>query len=161
MREWANVQAFLNADHILRSTVYLLLITTGFAMVLTLLYMVLLRAFPRPILHISLILTPIGALAAAIYYFIVKYYSAAIVFVIFVVIFAFMYSTYRRRIPMAAMFLEIVIDIAKHHKFGVYGTAIISIIVQAGLGVWFMFTIVATYLRWGNAACNAGTSGSI
>ena len=62
---------------------------------------------------------------------------------------------------MAALFLEIVIDVAKHHKFGVYGTAIIAVIVQAALGVWFMFTIVATYLRWGNAACNAGTSRSI
>jgi hypothetical protein len=123
--------------------------------------MVLLRAFPRPILHISLILSPLGALAAAIYYFIVKYYSAAIVFIVFVVIFAFVYATYRRRIPMAAMFLEIVIDVAKHHKFGVYGTAIMSIIVQAALGVWFMFTIVATYVRWGNAACSTGTSHSI
>ena len=136
---------------------YLLLLTTALAMVLTLLYLVLLRAFPKPILHVSLILTPLGALAAAIYYFLVKYYSGAIVLLIFVVIFAFVYVGYRRRIPMAAMFLSVVIDIAQHHKLGVYGTAIIAIIVQAALGVWFMFTVVATYLRWGNAACQVGT----
>ena len=127
-------------------------------MVLTLIYMVLLRAFPKPILHISLILTPIGALAAAIYYFYVKYYSGAIVFLVFVVLFAFVYMSYRRRVPMAALFLTVVIDIAKHHKMGVYGTAIITIIIQAALGVWFMFTVVATYVRWGNAACQAGES---
>lgn len=59
---------------------------------------------------------------------------------------------------MAAMFLSVIIDIADHHKLGVYGTAIIAVIVQAGLGVWFMFTVVATYIRWGNAACNTGMS---
>jgi hypothetical protein len=57
---------------------------------------------------------------------------------------------------MAAMFLQVVIDISKHHKMGVYGTALVAIIAQAGLGVWFMFTVVATYIRWGNAACQAG-----
>jgi hypothetical protein len=125
-------------------------------MVLTLFYLVLLRAFPKPILHISLILTPLGALAGAIYYFSAKYYSGAIVLLVFVVIFAFVYMSYRRRVPMAALFLSVVIDIAKHHKLGVYGTAIITILVQAGLGVWFMFTVVATYIRWGNAACQVG-----
>jgi hypothetical protein len=138
------------------STVYLLLVTTAFSLFLTFTYMILLRAFPKPILHVSLILTPIGALAAAIYYFYVKYYSAAIVFIVFVIIFAFVYMGYRRRVPMAAMFLQVVIDIAKHHKFGVYGTAVIAILAQAGLGVWFMFTIVATYVRWGKAACQVG-----
>ena len=128
-----------------RSTVYLLLLTTALSMVVTMLYMVLLRAFPKPILHASLILTPFGALAVAIYYFYVKYYSGAIIFLIFVVVFAFVYMSYRKRVPMAAMFLQVVIDIAKHHKMGVYGTAMISIIVQAALGVWFSFTIVATY----------------
>jgi ABC-type multidrug transport system fused ATPase/permease subunit len=126
-------------------------------MVLSLLYLLLLRAFPKPILHISLVLTPIGALAGAIYYFYIKYYSGAIVLFVFLVIFAFVYMSYRRRIPMAAMFLSVVIDIAKHHKMGVYGTAIITILVQAALGVWFMFTVVATYIRWGNAACQVGT----
>ncbi|KAG8833344.1 putative choline transporter, neither null mutation nor overexpression affects choline transport [Serendipita sp. 400] len=140
------------------STVYLLLLTTACSMVLTLLYMILLRAFPKPILHVSLILTPIGALAVAIYYFYVKYYSGAIIFVVFVILFAFVYLGYRKRVPMAAMFLNIVLDIAKHHKMGVYGTAIIAIIVQAGVGIWFVFTIVATYLRWGNAACQAGSA---
>ncbi|CAG7855020.1 Protein PNS1 [Serendipita indica DSM 11827] len=140
------------------STVYLLLLTTALSMVITLLYMVLLRAFPKPILHVSLILTPFGALAIAIYYFYVRYYSGAIIFIIFVVIFAFVYMGYRRRVPMAAMFLQVVIDIAKHHKMGVYGTAIIAIIAQAGLGVWFSFTIIATYTRWGNAACQVGSS---
>ncbi|PVF93253.1 DUF580-domain-containing protein [Serendipita vermifera] len=140
------------------STVYLLLVTTAFSLVLTFAYMILLRAFPKPILHVSLILTPFGALAVAIYYFYVKYYSAAIVFVVFVIIFAFVYMGYRKRVPMAAMFLQVVIDIAKHHKMGVYGTAIITILAQAGLGVWFMFTIVATYLRWGKAACQAGSA---
>ncbi|KAG8831941.1 putative choline transporter, neither null mutation nor overexpression affects choline transport [Serendipita sp. 399] len=147
-----------NSNILNSSTVYLLLLITALSMLLTILYMLLLRAFPKPILHVSLILTPFGALAVAAYYFYVKYYSGAIIFLIFVILFAFVYLGYRKRVPMAAMFLRIVLDIAKHHKLGVYGTALIAILVQAGLGVWFVFTIVATYLRWGNAACRAGSA---
>lgn len=106
----------------------------------------------------SLILTPIGAIAAAVYYFIVKYYSGAIIFLIFAGVFVFVYMGYRRRIPLAAKFLEVVIDISKHHKLGVWGTTLIAILLQAGLSVWYVFTVIATYIRWGTGACTAGMS---
>lgn len=64
----------------------------------------------------------------------------------------------RARIPLAAKFIEVVVDIAKHHKAGVYGTAIISMLLQASLGVWLVFTIVATYTRWGNQQCQSSES---
>lgn len=59
----------------------------------------------------------------------------------------------RARIPLAAKLIEVVVDIAKHHKAGVYGTAIISMLLQAALGVWLAFTVVGTYTRWGNQQC--------
>lgn len=64
----------------------------------------------------------------------------------------------RARIPLAAKFIEVVVDIAKHHKAGVYGTAIISMLLQAALGVWLVFTIVGTYVRWGNQQCQSSES---
>ena len=64
----------------------------------------------------------------------------------------------RARIPLAAKFIEVVVDIAKHHKAGVYGTAIISMLLQAALGVWLVFTIVGTYTRWGNQQCQSSES---
>ena len=64
----------------------------------------------------------------------------------------------RARIPLAAKFIEVVVDIAKHHKAGVYGTAIISMLLQASLGVWLVFTIVGTYARWGNQQCQSSES---
>lgn len=61
----------------------------------------------------------------------------------------------RSRIPLAAKLIEVVVDIAKHHKAGVYGTAIVAMLLQAALGVWLVFTIVGTYARWGNQQCQS------
>jgi len=82
-------------DHFSSHTIYLMLLITAFALVLTFGFLVLLRAFPRQILHITLILTILYSLGIAIWYFTQGYYSGAIVFALFFIIFCFAYFGYR------------------------------------------------------------------
>lgn len=72
-----------------------MLLTTACALVLTFGFLVLLRAFPRQILHITLVLTILYTLGIAIWYFTQGYYSGAIVFVLFFIVFCFAYFGYR------------------------------------------------------------------
>lgn len=72
-----------------------MLLTTACALVLTFGFLVLLRAFPRQILHITLVLTILYTLGIAVWYFTQGYYSGAIVFIIFFIAFCFAYFGYR------------------------------------------------------------------
>lgn len=83
-----------------------MLLITAFALALTLGFLVLLRAFPRQILHITLILTILYTLGLAIWYFTQRYYSGAIIFAIFFIIFCFAYFGYRCMRPSSLPILR-------------------------------------------------------
>jgi hypothetical protein len=85
----------LMTDYFTSHTIYLMLLITAFALVLTFGFLVLLRAFPRQILHITLILTILYSLGIAIWYFTQGYYSGAIIFALFFIVFCFAYFGYR------------------------------------------------------------------
>lgn len=143
-----------------RSTVYLLLLVTGVALVLSTAYLILTRAFTRMIMHITLILSIALNIAICIYYWITKYYSAAIIFTIFAVLSVLSYFGFKSRIPLASLLLQVVMDVAKHHK-SVYVVAFTALFLQAALAVWFTFTAIATYSKYtpGNPGCaSAGCS---
>ena len=91
----------LVTDQFTSHTIYLMLLITAFALVLTIGFLVLLRAFPRQILHITLILTILYSLGLAIWYFTQRYYSGAIVFALFFIVFCFAYFGYRYVCPIS------------------------------------------------------------
>ncbi|EMD37617.1 hypothetical protein CERSUDRAFT_114269 [Gelatoporia subvermispora B] len=142
-----------------KHTLYLLLLVTGAALLLSTIYLMLARAFTRGIMHITLVLSILLNIGICVYYWIEKYYSGAIVFTIIAVLSMFAYFGYRSRIPLAATLLEVVMDIAKHHP-SVYFVAFISLILQAGYSVLYTFTAIGVYEKWtpGNPSCSSGTS---
>ncbi|KAG9124643.1 putative choline transporter, neither null mutation nor overexpression affects choline transport [Ceratobasidium sp. 392] len=97
--------------------------------------------------------------AIAVYYYVTKYYSGAIIFTIIAVFGILAYFGMRSRIPLASLLLQVVMDVSKHHK-SVYIVAFSGLIVQAALSVWFVFTAIATYAKWtpNNATCGNGSS---
>ncbi|KAI0696716.1 DUF580-domain-containing protein [Cytidiella melzeri] len=137
-------------------TAILLLFVAGAGLILASLYLIMVRAFTKAILHITLILSILLNIGVAVLYWIEKVYIAAIIFTIIAVISIFAYFGYRARIPLATVLLQTVMDIAKHHP-SVYVVAFIALVVQAAVSVWFAFTAIATYERWtpGNPACTA------
>ncbi|OCF36948.1 protein PNS1 [Kwoniella heveanensis BCC8398] len=114
-------------------TVYLLLVVSGLALVIAALYLLMVRAFTRIIIEVTLALTVILNIGICVYYFIIK-------------------------IPLAKLLLQVTIDITKHHP-AVYLVVLLGLIFQAALSVWYTFTCISIYVKWtpGSATCT-GTS---
>ncbi|KAJ8076423.1 pH nine-sensitive protein 1 [Marasmius tenuissimus] len=141
------------------STVYLLLLVTAAAVLFSTIYLILTRMFTKMIMHITLILTILLNIGICIYYWITKYYSGAIVFTLIAILSVLSYWGYKSRIPLASLLLQVVMDVSKHHK-SVFAVAFTSLIVQAALAVWYVFTTIAIYNKWtpGSASCTSGCS---
>lgn len=142
-----------------RSTAYLLLFVAGCGLLLSTVYLLLARMFTMLIMHITLILTILLNIGVCIYYWITAYYSGAIIFTVIALFSIFSYFGFRSRIPLASLLLQVVMDVSKHHK-SVYVMAFISLLIQAGLSVWYSFVVIAVYSKWtpGNPQCNQGTN---
>jgi len=137
-----------------RSTVYLLLLVTAAAILLSVVYLLLTRMFTKIIMHITLVLTILLNIGICIYYWITKYYSGAIIFTVIALLSLLSYFGFRSRIPLASLLLQVVMDVSKHHT-SVYAVAFAALFLQATVAVWFTFTTIATYAKWtpGNPSC--------
>jgi len=69
--------------------------------------------------------------------------AGAIVFTIIALFSLLAYFGYRARIPLATLFLQVTLDVSKHH-LSVYVVAFVALGIQAALSVWFTFTAIAT-----------------
>lgn len=107
----------------------------------------------------GLILNIVLGLGTAIYYFAMKYYSAAVVFLVFSLFTAWCYWCARSRIPFSATVLEIAIDVMRMYKTTLL-TSFIGIIVSGAFSALFSIVIVATYIKYsphsGNPGCSEG-----
>ncbi|KAJ7084392.1 DUF580-domain-containing protein [Mycena belliarum] len=144
-----------------QSTVYLLLLVTAAAFLLSTVYLMLVRAFTKVIMHITLVLSILLNIAICVYYWLTKYYSGAIIFTIIALFSILSYYGFRSRIPLASLLLQVVMDVSKHHM-SVYVVAFIALAVQAVVAVWFTFTAIATYTKWtpGNPSCATSSCSS-
>ncbi|OCH84680.1 DUF580-domain-containing protein [Obba rivulosa] len=142
-----------------KHTAYLLLLVTLAALLLSTGYLMLVRMYTRGIMHITLVLSILLNIGVCVYYWIEKYYSGAIIFMVIALLSIFAYFGYRSRIHISALLLKTVMDIAKTWR-SVYRIAFISLILQAAYSVLYTFTAVAIYEKWtpGNPSCSTGTS---
>lgn len=97
--------------------------------VLSALVIVFARMAPRFFITSGLILNIILGLGTCIFYFVMHYYSAAIVFLVFTLFLAFCYWRARSRIPFSATVLEITIDVMKRYPSTLI-TSLIGILVS-------------------------------
>lgn len=140
-------------------TVYLLLLVAAAGLLLSTAYLMLVRAFTRAIMHITLILAIAANIAICVYYWITRYYSAAIIFTVIAAFSVLAYFGFKSRIPLASLLLQVVMDISKHH-LSTYFVAFSALLLQAALSVWFVFTSIAIYATWtpGNPGCGTTSS---
>ncbi|KAJ7783184.1 plasma-membrane choline transporter-domain-containing protein [Mycena metata] len=118
-----------------QSTVYLLLLVTAAALLLSSVYLMLVRAFTKIIMHITLILSillNVYAPAIRVYYWLTKYYCGC--FTIIALFSILSYFGFKSRIPLASLLLQVVIDVSKHH-LSVYVVAFTALLIQALLAV--------------------------
>lgn len=120
------------------------------------------RFFPKIFITTGLIMNIIMGLATSIYYFTRRYWSAAVVFLVFTLITAWCYWLARRRIPFSATVLTIAIDVMKRYP-STFITALLGLIITGAFGAFFSLVVVATYMRFepnaNNPACDLNGGG--
>ncbi|KAJ6264239.1 hypothetical protein Dda_0382 [Drechslerella dactyloides] len=125
----------------------------------SLLYLLAIRTFTKQIIYISAILNVVVGIGSAAYYFYRGYYSAAIVFLIFAVLYAFCFWTWRSRIPFTVLMLRTVISVAKSYGH-VFLVSLCGGFIALAFSAWFSVTLVGIYVRWtpnsSNTACREG-----
>lgn len=82
--------------------------------------------------------------AYAVYMWVERYYSGAIIFTLLALLAVFSYFGMRRRIPFSKQILLFVLRIAKAHP-SVYVLALLGTFIQAAYCVWWSFATVAIY----------------
>lgn len=127
------------------------------SVVLSIILLVIARLFSRWFIILGLTLNVILGLATSIYYFVMHYYSAAIVFLVFTLITAWAYWLARLRIPFSATVLEITIDVMKRYKSTLL-VSFLGVIVSGAFSAFFLMVVVATYIKYNpnedNPACD-------
>ncbi|KAI6134513.1 plasma-membrane choline transporter-domain-containing protein [Pisolithus thermaeus] len=126
-------------------TVYLLLLVTAAGLLLSAVYLMLVRAFTHAIMHITLVL----AIAANMYVTVhnlpgthftcMHGIAAAIIFTVIAAFSVLAYFGFRSRIPLASLLLQVVMDISKHHP-SIYFVAFSALFLQAALSVYGTWT---------------------
>ncbi|PKB99360.1 DUF580-domain-containing protein [Rhizophagus irregularis] len=134
-----------NSDNIninISSNIITLLVIVGiFGFVLSLLYMLLMQRFPKPLIKITLYLSIAFYFVAAAAYAYFRQYIAAILLAIFGIFYLFCAFTWRDRIPFAAIMLETVTTLTKKY----YGTIImglVGLVIQVGWTILWIITLI-------------------
>lgn len=136
------------------STIYLLLLVAATSVLLSVVYLMLTRIFTRVIMHITLLLTILLNIGLCVFFYISGLYAEGIAFTVIAIFSVLSYFGYRSRIPLASLLLQVVMDITKIHT-SVYIVALVALLLQAVLGVWFTLTALATYVTAsGHPSCN-------
>jgi hypothetical protein len=137
----------------------ILMFCAAVSLVLSLLYILLVKAFPKFMLEATLILSVLTTVAYCVYLWVEGQTSGAIVMTIFAVIAVLSYWFMRKRIPLAKIILVSIIRAANKYK-SVYVLALFFLIIQTGWSVWSLWTVVGVYQRFSPGAQAAGSSAS-
>ncbi|GAA5820050.1 hypothetical protein JCM3770_002118 [Rhodotorula araucariae] len=140
------------------SMAWLLSIICGAGLLFSIILLAIVRAFTRIILEITLFLAVAMSVAYAVYLWIERYWSGAIIFTIFAVLSILAYPGMRRRIPLSKQLLLFVLAIAKAHP-SVYVIALIGTVLVTAYSVFWSISVVAIYQKWSPNAEGADTSG--
>ncbi|KAI9844853.1 MAG: hypothetical protein M1837_005271, partial [Sclerophora amabilis] len=143
------------------NTIVLFAFVLVVALVVSWAYFMLARAFAKQFIWATGILQIVFGLGTAVVYFARGYYSAAIVFLIFVVFYIVCFISWIPRIPFSVLMLQTVMDVAKH--FGhVFLVSFVGGLVAVAFGAWFSVTLTAIYVKYepgNNPACSEGAGG--
>ncbi|CAO3616314.1 unnamed protein product [Mucor fragilis] len=111
---------------------------------LSFIYLLVANIIPGPLIVITFVGSILVYLGVTIYYFYMHYYSAAIIFLIFTLLYAFCFYLWRDRIPFATVMLKSITAITRTYwSTMVWGIG--SLVIQTIYSVWFMITVVGVY----------------
>ncbi|CCG83274.1 Putative uncharacterized protein [Taphrina deformans PYCC 5710] len=137
------------------NTAILLGFVVVFAVAASAIYFALARAFTKAFIWITGILHIVTGIATGAYYIYEKQYPAGIIFLVFALFYAFCFWSWRGRIPLAALYLQFTLDVAKHYK-SVYVVSALGTIVSALFSAWWSVTLVAAYAKYSPNTTSTG-----
>ncbi|PWN19798.1 DUF580-domain-containing protein [Microstroma glucosiphilum] len=140
-------------------TALLLTFSCALALVLSGLYLLLVRVATRFILEITLLLSVISSVAYAAYLWYEGFTSAAIMATIFAVLAVVSYFFMRSRIPLTRLLLKTTIDATRVYP-SVYLWALTGLVAQTLFSIWVSWTLIAVYQRFSPSGAAAGSSSS-
>lgn len=127
------------------NTVFLFIFIVGSAFTLSFIYFLLARMFTKQFIWMTGILYIMLGIFISLYYIIRGLYVIAILFVVFVLVYAYCFYTWRNRIPLATMYLKFTMDVSKAYP-SVYFVSFCGTIFSIGFLAWFFLTFITSYM---------------
>ncbi|OZJ02166.1 hypothetical protein BZG36_05241 [Bifiguratus adelaidae] len=121
---------------------FLFVALVGF--VLTVIYFIYANRFPRQFIKTTFALSIIVYFGIVIFYFVYQYWSAAVIFLVFAILYACCWFWWQDRIAFASVMLETVTSIIKRHP-GTVAIGIAALLLQTAFSVLWTFTVVGCY----------------
>lgn len=144
------------------NTIIMFAFSIVIAVVLSVLMLVLARYQAKWFIILGLVMNVILGIGTAIFYFVERYWSAGIVFLLFSLLSAWCYWSARHRIPFSATVLEISIDVMRRYKSSLV-VAFCGTLISGAFSALFSVVIVATYVKYnpteGNPGCDVSGGG--
>lgn len=126
------------------ASIYLLGSIAGAALVFSCLLLVLVSAFTRFILELTLVLGVLVLISATVYFWVTKLYIAAILLTVVSIISVLAFFSMRKRIPLSTAILKFVIKVSKTYP-SVYVIAIVGAVLQSIYTACWSFSTIAVY----------------
>lgn len=137
------------------STLILLVFVVVVSVVIAFIYFALARVFTKQFIYISFIFSIVLGLGTAIYYLVMKYWSAGIVFLIFSIFNIMFFLSARSRIPFATLVLKIIIDVTRSYP-SIYIVSMLGALVTTIFSVIWVVTFVSAYVKFDPSSENPG-----
>ncbi|PSK41257.1 hypothetical protein C7M61_000933 [Candidozyma pseudohaemuli] len=137
------------------NTIIMFAFSIVIAVVLSILMLVLARYQAKWFIILGLIMNVVLGIGTAIFYFVERYWSAGIVFLLFSLLSAWCYWSARHRIPFSACVLEISIDVMRRYKSSL-AVAFFGTLISGAFSALFSVVIVATYVKFNPTEDNPG-----
>ncbi|CAB4438632.1 unnamed protein product [Rhizophagus irregularis] len=165
LRNYAAIQRSGSSDSVQKitlnwSTIWLLLICVGVGFVLSMIYLAFAERFPRRFIIGTFIISILFYWAMAVFYFIAKYFSMAILIAIVAIFYTLFFFWWRPLIPFSSVMLETVIDITKKFK-SLLLVAFSGLFLETLYSIWWIFTFIAAYQVWYPEACRARSDNNL
>ncbi|KAF9439260.1 putative choline transporter, neither null mutation nor overexpression affects choline transport [Entomortierella beljakovae] len=124
-----------------------LCIAIGVGAVFSVIYFLLTQAFPKLIIKVTFALSILFYLAVGAYYVYRRMWVAGIIFLIFGALYAFMWFSWKSRIPFAVVMLQTVTSVSKEYP-ATFAVSFLGLFVQIVYSIYVLIVIAGTYDRY-------------
>ncbi|KAJ3035236.1 putative choline transporter, neither null mutation nor overexpression affects choline transport [Rhizophlyctis rosea] len=133
----------------------ILFASVGTGFVLSLIYFLAMQRFAGTLIKVTFILSILLNIAAALFFFATRQYGAGIIWIIFAVLYAFCYWSWRSRFPFAKVMLKTVTSITGKYPATLF-VGVLGLIIQSAYGALWIATLIGLFQYFENNRTSNG-----